>query len=71
VGVVTAAKRGPGRPPISREGTARLVAYVGAAVKAELEAQAARLGTSAGELVREAVEAHLRRVRRRASDEQR
>lgn len=58
-------KRKPGRPPVSTEGTARLVAYVAPSTKAELEEQAQRLGTSAGELVREAVEEHLPRVRRR------
>ena len=67
--MTTTTKRGPGRPPVSREGTARLVAYVAPTVKAELEAQAARLGTSAGELVREAVERHLPRVRRREPTE--
>lgn len=61
---MTAPKR-RGRPPVSDEGTARLVAYVAPSTKAELEQQAERLGTSAGELVREAVEAHLPRVRRR------
>lgn len=64
--MTTPAKRGPGRPPVSEEGRARLVAYVAPSVKTELEQQAERLGTSAGELVREAVEAHLPRVRRRA-----
>lgn len=63
--MTAAAKRGPGHPPVSPEGTARLVAYVAPSVKAELTAQAERLDTSAGAIVREAVEAHLPRVRRR------
>lgn len=53
-------RRGPGRPPVSEEGTARLVARVGPATKAEIEARAEQLRTSAAELVREAVERYLR-----------
>ena len=66
--MTTPAKRGPGRPPLSDEGRARLVAYVAPSTKAEVEAQAERLGVSAGDLVREAIDAHLPRVRRRKAD---
>lgn len=59
------AKRGRGHPPVSEEGTARLVTYVAAPDKAELERLAIKLGTKVGPLVREAIEAHLPRVRRR------
>lgn len=64
--MTAAAKRGPGHPPLAEgERTVRLVAHVPESTKAELEEQAKRLETSAGALVREAVEAHLPRVRRR------
>lgn len=63
---MTAPKRGRGRPPVSDEGTAVLVARVPAPAKAALESEALRLGTDVAVLVREAIEAHLPRVRRRA-----
>ena len=65
--MTTTPKRGRGRPPLSDDGgtAARLVAYVAPEVKTELDAHAERLETSTGELVREAIEAHLPRLRRR------
>lgn len=59
------AKRGPGRPPVSEEGTARLAVDVAAPVKRELGTLAKQLGTEVAPLVREAIDAHLPRVRRR------
>lgn len=60
-------KRGPGRPALSATGgrASRVTVWLPADVAAELAAEAKRLGAKESELGREAIEAHLPRVRRR------